>query len=60
MGRQILALMRETYGPTASMIDRKSLDDVISTLTHRFDRFFSIVSRRLLAAGFTWFFARSA
>ena len=50
VGPHIHALMRETYGPTASMTDRKSLDDVTSTLTHRFDRFLSIVSRRSFAA----------
>jgi hypothetical protein len=50
VGQQMLALIRETYGPTASMTDRKSLDDVTSTLTHRFDRFLSMVSRRSFAA----------
>lgn len=59
-GSAVRALMRETYGPTASMIDRKSFDDVTSTLTHRFDCFLSIASRRSLAAGFICLFARSA
>ena len=50
-GRNI-ALIRQTKGPTTSMMARKSSDFVTSTLTDRFDFFRSIVSSSSFAAGF--------
>jgi len=57
-GQVQFTLIRQTSGPTASMIARKSSVLVTSTLTARLDLFLSIVSSRSLAAGFLWRAAR--
>ena len=54
------ALMRQTYGPTASMMFKKCADLVTSTLTARLDFFRSIVSNNSRAAGLDWWSARLA
>lgn len=54
-----LALIKQTYGATASIIANRSPEFVTSTLTARFDFLRSIVSRSNFAVGLVEFCALS-